>query len=151
MISDNQGIAIKPITYANWMMPEDRNHSSTYTNLLNNRDDIKCIAKLRLRAHNLNVESDRSTSRSGRICRCCDMVVDGRRAIEDEMHFMLECPLYAEDRNIMFEKLKIEPELVDKDSSMRLVMNPSSFEGWKYLIHFIKKCEKKRTIKLSSI
>ena len=101
--------------------------------------------------HNLNVESDRSTSRSGRICRCCDKVFDGRRVIEDEMHFMLECPLYAEDRVIMFEKLKIEPELVDKDSSMKLVMNPTSFEGWKYLIHFIKKCDKKRTIALSSL
>ena len=61
-------------------------------------DDIKCIARLRLRAQNLDVESDRSTSRYGRICRCCDMVVDGRRVEEDEMHFMLECPLYPVDR-----------------------------------------------------
>jgi hypothetical protein len=150
-LDDNQGVGIKSITYATWMASEDRSHSSTYTNLLNNRDDIKCIARLRLRAHNLNVESGRSTSRSGRICRCCDKVFDGRRVIEDEMHFMLECPLYAEDRVIMFEKLKIEPELVDKDSSMKLVMNPTSFEGWKYLIHFIKKCDKKRTIALSSL
>ncbi len=27
----------------------------SYTNLLNNKDGIKCIARLRLRAHNLNV------------------------------------------------------------------------------------------------
>ena len=75
-LGDTQGIGIKTITYANWMMSEDRNHSSTYTNLINNRDDIKCIARLRLPAHNLNVGSGRSTSRSGRICRCCDMVAD---------------------------------------------------------------------------
>ena len=66
------------------------------------------------------------------------MVVDGRRVVEDEMHFILECPLYAVDRKTSFEKMKIEPELVDINSSMKLVMNPDSFEGWKYLIQFIK-------------
>ena len=51
------------------------------------------------------------------------------------MHFMLECPLYrySEDKKFLFEKLRIESELVDKDSSMRRVMTPESFEGWKYL------------------
>ena len=31
-LGNNQGSGIKIITYANWMMSEDRNHSSTYTN-----------------------------------------------------------------------------------------------------------------------
>ena len=66
------------------------------------------------------------------------MVVDGRRVVEDEMHFILEWPLYAEDWKTFFEKMNIEPELVDKNSNMKLVMNPDSFEGWKYLIQFIK-------------
>ena len=121
------------------MRSEDNGDSTSYTNLLNDRDDIKCIARLRLRAHNLNVESDRNNTRSSRICRCCDMVVDGRRVVEDEMHFMLECPLYSEDRKILFEKLRIESELVDKDLSMRRVMNPEFFEGWKYLQKKYKK------------
>ena len=54
------------------------------------------------------------------------------------MHLISECPVYAEDRKHSFEKMKIEPELVDKNSSMNLVMNPGSFEGWKYLIQFKK-------------
>ncbi len=62
------------------------------------------------------------------------MVVDGRRVVKDEMHFMLGCPLYSEDGKLLFEELRIESELVDKDLSMRRVMNPESFEGWKYLI-----------------
>ncbi len=75
------------------------------------------------------------------------MVVDAGRVIEDEMHFILECPSYVEDRNLLFdklrmnllfEKLRIEPELVDKDLSMTRAMNLESFEGWKYLINFIK-------------
>ena len=131
------------------MRSEDNGDNTSYTNLLNDRDDIKCIARLRLRAHNLNVESERSNPRSSRICRCCAMVVDGRRIVEDEMHFMLECPLYSEDRKLLFEKLGIESELVDKDLSMRRVMNPESFEGWKYLIKFIKKCDDNRQLKLS--
>ncbi len=77
------------------------------------------------------------------------MEVDGRRVVEDEMHFMLECPLYSEDRKILFEKLRIESALVDKDLSMRRVMNPESFEGWKYHINFIKKCDNNRQLKLS--
>ena len=148
-LGDNQGDGIKSITYATWMRSEDNGDSTSYTNLLNDRDDIKCIARLRLRAHNLNVESERSNPRSSRICRCCAMVVDGRRIVEDEMHFMLECPLYSEDRKLFFEKLGIEPGLVDKDLSMRRVVNPDSFEGWKYLIKFIKKCDDNRQLKLS--
>ena len=74
------------------------------------------------------------------------MVVDGRRVVEDEMHFMLECPLYSEDRKLLFEKLDIDQESVDKDSNMRLVMNPDTFEGWKYLVKFINKYDKNRSI-----
>ena len=57
-------------TYATWMMSEDNRLSASYTNLLNDRDDIKYIARQRLRAHNLNVESDMNNPRSSRICRC---------------------------------------------------------------------------------
>ena len=78
------------------------------------------------------------------------MVVGGRRVVEDEIHFILECPLYAEDIQNIFEKMNIEPELVDKNSSMKLVTNPDSFAGWKYLIQFIEKCDNNHTIKLSS-
>ncbi len=56
---------------------------------VNEKDDNKCIARLRLRAHNLNVASDRSNPRSSRICMCCAVVLDGRRVVEEEMHFML--------------------------------------------------------------
>ncbi len=35
------------------------------------------------------------------------------------MHFMLECPLYSEDKKLLYEKPRIESELVDKDLSMK--------------------------------
>ena len=44
------------------------------------------------------------------------MVVYGRRVVKDETtHFILECPLYAEDREQFEKKMEIEPELVDKE------------------------------------
>ncbi len=67
------------------------------------------------------------------------MVVGGRSVVEDEMHFMLECPLYSEDRKLLFEKLRTASESLDKGSIVRRVMNPESFEGWKYLINTFKK------------
>ncbi len=86
---DNKVDGIKYITYATWMMSEDSIFNASYTNLLNDKDGIKCIARLRLRAHNLNVESDRSNRSCSRICRYCAMVVGGRRVVEDEVHFIL--------------------------------------------------------------
>ena len=148
-LDDDHGGGIKSITYANWMLPTDDNNGSSYINLLNHSNDIKCIARMRLRAHNLNIESDRSTIRSSRFCRCCDMVVSGRKVLEDEMHFILECPLYSIDRIELYDKLSIKPDTNTTDSLMRHVMNPSSFDGWKYLVKFINKCDKKRKIKLS--
>lgn len=147
-LDDSQGAGIKCISYANWMRSGEDNSSPLYTKIMNNKADITCIARLRLRAHNLNVEAERSLSRSNRICRCCNMMIDGRRVVEDEMHFMLECPLYSEDRKLVFDKLKINPELLNKNSCMRALMNPDSFEGWKFLTKFIRSCDSKRKIKL---
>ena len=77
------------------------------------------------------------------------MVVSGRKVLEDEMHFILECPLYSIDRIELYDKLRIKPDINTTDSLMRHVMNPSSFAVLKYLVKFINKCDKKRKIKLS--
>ncbi len=76
-----------------------------------------------------STEAERSHSRSNRILNTtCNMMIDGRRAVVDEMHFMLESPLYRyyEDRKLVFDKLKIDPELLNKNSCMRALMNPDS-------------------------
>ncbi len=89
-LSDDQGLGIKSITYAKWMRSlEVNNYNTTFTNFLNNHDDIRCIARLRLRAHNLNVDLERDLPRSSRSLRCCDMIIDGGRAVEDELHFII--------------------------------------------------------------
>ena len=76
-------------------------------------------------------------------------MTDGRRAVEDEMHFVLECPLYTTERKELLAKPRLESEFADKDLQMRRVMNPESFEGWTYLLKFINKCDNNRQLKLS--
>jgi hypothetical protein len=63
------------------------------------------------------------------------VVDDGRRGLEDAMPCMLACPLYFQDRKLLFKTMRIAPELISQDSSTRLVVNPESFEGWKYLVN----------------
>ena len=56
---------------------------------------IKEICKIRICAHKLNVESGRyrNIERSERICTLCNVNV-----IEDEYHFIIECPQYKDLR-----------------------------------------------------
>ena len=53
------------------------------------------------------------------------MVVSGRKALEDEMHFILECPLYSIDRIEIYDKLRIKPDTNTTDSLTRL-----PFHAW---------------------
>ena len=54
------------------------------------------ITRYRICAHNLNIETGRfyKIDRCARLCTNCD-----HRAIEDEYHFILECPKYVDIRN----------------------------------------------------
>ena len=55
----------------------------------------KLISKLRLSSHKLCIETGRYTSinRNDRICKKCNFGV-----IEDEFHFILQCPFYVNVR-----------------------------------------------------
>jgi len=144
-LNDEQGDGIKSITFARWMMSlEDVQHTS-YTKLLNDRDDISCIARFRLRSHNLNVELMRNAPRSARLCEYCMKSSNKQKVVEDELHFMLECPLFTSEREILLNQLKLDPLKMDKLDLMRHTMNPSSIAGWKSLIKYINMCNNKRT------
>ena len=57
---------------------------------------LKEIAKIRMSAHKLNIELGRynNIERSERICTLCNA-----KEIEDEYHFILQCPRYSNLRN----------------------------------------------------
>ena len=72
----------------------------------------KNICKFRISAHNLRIESGRyekitnkegqktTLERNERICKLCDM-----NCVEDEIHSLIECPLYITDRYEFFEEI----------------------------------------------
>lgn len=75
---------------------------SNYTNILCNYTDRSTIAKFRLSAHNLFVETGRynNTNYFDRLCSCCTL-----NEVEDELHFLFHCPLYSEGRSLFYLKL----------------------------------------------
>ena len=55
----------------------------------------RCLATFRFSAHNLMIETGRykNISRENRFCWYCECIV------EDELHFLLVCPLYKDIRS----------------------------------------------------
>jgi hypothetical protein len=64
------------------------------------------LFKFRTSAHNLAIETGRytrpKTPLNERICLHCQ-----NKPIEDEVHFLLQCPLYNRERKVMLDKIKI--------------------------------------------
>ena len=65
------------------------------------------ISRLRASSHPLEIERGRytrpKTPVTQRLCPCCN-------AIEDEHHFLLNCKIYDQDRDIMFSKISTKYE-----------------------------------------
>ena len=73
----------------------------------------KLLTKLRIGVLSLRIESGRYEPRGAdkkkglpiqfRVCQCCDMM-----KVEDEIHFMMECPLYQSERNILQQSCRLQ-------------------------------------------
>ena len=65
------------------------------------------ISRLRASSHPLEIERGRytrpKTPVTERLCPCCN-------AIEDEHHFLLNCKIYDQDRDIMFSEISTKYE-----------------------------------------
>lgn len=88
----------------------------------------KCITQLRLSSHNLAVESGRFSAvpRQNRLCKFC------KDDIEDEMHFVLKCPVYQGFRSYF-----IKPYYWKKPSMFKFIQLMSSC-NIKELLHLGK-------------
>jgi exonuclease III len=66
-----------------------------YLTCVQNTKHRKCLTRFRISAHDLAIERGRyqKIERHNRLCKCCNMNV-----IENEYHFLLVCPAYAEIR-----------------------------------------------------
>ena len=75
---------------------------SNYLMKINNREARTSLSKLRLGVLPLEIEKGRrcQLSRTERFCKLCNS-----RQVEDETHFLFECPALAIDRTPFLEKL----------------------------------------------
>ena len=80
------------------------------------------ITRLRLSNHNLMIETGRykKISRDMRCCPFCSIVV------ENEVHFLIECPTYASIRNPILTSIRfpILPMLSSEEKFIYLMANP---------------------------
>ena len=67
---------------------------------------IQCIARLRLASHKLNIELGRHARPkrhvNDRICSRCNL-----GAVDDEVHFLIQCAAFTSERRALLSKLII--------------------------------------------
>ena len=103
---------------------------------------IKTLTKFRLSDHNLMIEEGRrvrpKVERGDRLCKFCSI-----NAIEDEIHFLINCNKYKEERTVLFEKIvRIYPSfntIPDDKSKFIFLMTQENIDVTKMMALFIKK------------
>lgn len=81
-----------------------------YLTNIDNKQHRKLITQLRLSSHNLNIESKRGTIQNpnDRKCHMCNL-----SEIEDEKHFLVICPAYADVREELYQVAKSQSDHTD--------------------------------------
>jgi hypothetical protein len=94
-----------------------------YIRNITNRIQRSAVAKMRIGNFPINLEQERHRRQpiEERVCPCCE------DRIEDERHFLLDCPIYNETRNLLFTVFqnKTGENLKDycKDEQLYLLLN----------------------------
>ena len=140
----------KSTVYFSWFYhPTQHFHDTCWYNL-HNYKQICNVARFRMGAHKLNIETERygrgSKPRSARICKCCD---SGER--EDEMHF-LHCPLYEHIREYYGFRFS-DLDLFGQDYNMFCIVNGLAWTNyrvfWTRFAIFLDQCYRVRNNYLS--
>ena len=107
---------------------------------INNYENRNAITKLRTSNHLLAIETGRwnNIPRENRICTQCR-----QNKIEDEYHFLFECPKHTNIRNASFEIIKTNTNINLSDPSkqmenLKLLFNSDSMTSLNTLGKFIK-------------
>ena len=84
---------------------KDKFAKEAYLDIVKAYKDRVSLTRLRISAHNLEIEIGRRKSipRDGRICKWCNISL-GADIIENEFHFLDECDLYAKLRRSLYKK-----------------------------------------------
>ena len=94
--------------YASMPRPAFRGFVAKQRNRQHNDTDIGVLMNLRLHSHCLHnltgAQCTPPTPLGMRTCAACNAL--GNRAVEDETHFVLNCPVHKEERETMLERLR---------------------------------------------
>ena len=107
------------------------------------------VARLRLSAHKLNIETGRYSSKNkyvapeDRLCNCCSL-----ETCENELHFLISCPAYSDLREKLFTDIICRNpnfSLYNKTDKFIWLMTSEDISDIKAVAHFIQKSMLRRS------
>ena len=112
----------------------------TYLKYVNDIRYIKTLSKFRLSDHKLMIEEGRKRRP---IINRCDRLCPNCNKVEDEIHFLIDCSKYNNERKIMYNKIEAFlpnfSEIPDSKSKFILLMTQGNLEVSKILATYIYK------------
>ena len=138
-VPDDHREGFKLAIYRAWFCANgSRNKNMAFVAHVNRRDAVREIARFRMGCHQLDIEArrwgDMRVERSKRICRCC-----GLGKVEDELHFMLECPLYRHIRADFLLKMGVQSSnFAASNENMQRIANGRNEDEWKITYTYIR-------------
>ena len=123
--------------------------SEPYLSVLNS-DQRNLITKFRISAHQLRIETgryERKKNQAGKIsilekeekvCRYCNL-----SKVEDESHFLLECPLYNHERSNLFNEIRSICEFflsLNNHDKFYWILNNENYKILSIFSTFLKTC-----------
>ena len=79
--------------------------TEAYLNIILDKESRSALARFRTSTHNLNIETGRYTKQpvAERKCKMCP-----NQEVEDEIHFLTECPAYDKPRTLLYAQCEHE-------------------------------------------
>ena len=98
------------------------------------------ISETKKSSHKLLIETGRydNIPRNERVCNVCNC-----KTIEDETHFLLDCPSYSSLRDMFFIKIEpslLFPQLLAKETLPSHIMNSTDYFINTQLTSFVSSC-----------
>ena len=122
----------------------------TYLTEVTNSKHRMAMTKLRLSGHRLEIETGRytrpKTDREERLCSYCQHM--GEKAVEDEIHFLLKCPMFNEIRESLLPPQNYQNMQLADENKFAMVMANSEINCLKQTAKFIYLAFEERDIKL---
>ena len=111
-----------------------------YLDNVSNFEHRRNLTQLRISAHKLAIEKDRykNINKEKRICKYCSL-----NAVEDEMHFLLECTSYQKERKELLDIVSKQCknfELLSTENKFIWLLSNESADINKALAYFTHKC-----------